>query len=312
MRLTAFVTCAFLMLFPLPASAGEAIMMPGTSWSIEPPAGFSLTRDPIAMFLHPTKAVLMIAQTPISPLKLSDLGSIGSIQGEGNNVARLEETRELTVGGRHALLFKAYMTVRNAKMISMLIEGENSNAMVVAVVPAAAEGQVDMAAVEAAMLTTVEQKQTIEQRADALPYRLDDLAGMRISDIQVGAVAVVTDGPSSDIGKAIDQPFATIFVSDADGQGSLDAERNGEVVRQRILQEYPGADFLGTTMRDTSKGRVLEITYTRAHKDSGKTLGGVAWLRVDGSKGVLMIAQYPLKGGYYDRLASIRDGVSVK
>ncbi len=313
MRLLAFLASALLLVvLSIPVQAGEAVNVPGTSWSIEPPPGFALTRDPITMFVHPSKSVLMIMQAAASPLKLSELGEVGSMQGQGNNVARMDEIREMTVGGRHAIYFKGYMTQRNSTVYSLAIEGEGSNGMVIAVVPANAAGAVDQAALEASMATAREVKQTIDQRAEALPYRFDDLAGMRISDILVGSVAIVTEGPSGAMASAPDQPFAMIFVADSGGETYLDVERDGKQVRARITQEYPDAEFLGTIARDTKRGAVLEVTYTRKDKETGKPLGGIAWFRIDNGKIILMIAQHPIKGYYYDRLASVRDGITLK
>jgi len=312
MRLLAFLTSALMMLFAIPAQAGEAIHVPGTSWSIEPPPDFVLKRDPITMFVHPSKAVFMVMQGPVAPLTLAELGAVGSIQGEGANVTRMDEIRDLTVGGRHAIYFKGYMTQRNSTVYSLAVEGESSNGMVIAVVPANAAGAIDQAALDASLLTAVEIRQTIDQRAEALPYRFDDLAGMRIGEIVVGSVAIITDGPSDDMASAPDQPFAMVFVGDTGGQTDLDVERDGRQVRDRITQEYPDAAFLGTVTRDTRRGRVLEVSYTRKDKDTQKTLAGIAWFRIDNRKVVLMIAQHPLSGYYYDRLATVRDGLVVK
>ncbi|MBP1859638.1 hypothetical protein [Rhizobium herbae] len=312
MRLIAFVTSALLMLSTMPAQAADAVNVPGTSWSIEPPPEFTLTRDPITMFIHPSKAAMMIMQSEPTPLKLSDLGEVGSMQGEGENVARMDEMREMTIGGRHALYFKGYMTLRNSHIVSVSIQGAKSNGMVIAVIPANAASLVNQAAIEASLLTAREVDQTIDQRAEALPYRFDDLAGMRIAEIVMGSVAIITDGPGSDMGGALDQLFAMVFVGDADGQSDMSAEGDGDKVRGQIAEQYPDAEFLETTVRDTTRGRVLEVTYTRKDKATNKTLGGIAWFRIDNGKGILMIAQHPITGFHYDRLASIRDGISIK
>ncbi|WEZ84085.1 hypothetical protein P6U16_05090 [Rhizobium sp. 32-5/1] len=312
MRLIAVLTSALMMLLTVTVQAGEAVPVPGTSWSIEPPPGFTLTRDPLTMFIHPSKAVVMVMQTPQAALKLSDLGEVGSVQGEGNNITRMDEMREVTIGGRHALFFKGHMLARNSDMMAAIIEGQGSNAMVIAAIPANAAAAVDKAAMEASLLTAIEVTQTMDQRAAALPYRFDDLAGMRIADVIVGSVAIVTDGPSNDMASTPDQPFAMVFVADAQGQSVLSAEGDGPTVRARITQEYPDAAFLGTIMRDMKQGRVLEVTYTRKDKETQKALAGIAWFRIDGSKAVMMIAQHPMSGFHYDRLLKVWDGLIVK
>ncbi|MDO9417184.1 hypothetical protein [Pararhizobium sp.] len=314
MRLTAFVICAFLTLLALPARAAELVNMPGTAWSFAVPEGFVLARDPVTMFRNGNGVAFTITQHKAETIDLASLGRIGDITGAGRDRARLDAARDMTLpDGRHALFSKTYLLNLKAQVMALAIEGKDSNGVVVAAIPDLAAGQTDFAMIEAVLATAVETPMTMEQRAEGLPYRFEDLNGMRIVDIQAGSFSLITDGPGTDIDIALDQPFAMILTTDAGGQSIMTIEDDDEGVRQQIIKRYPNADILGTVMRDTAKGRVLEATYTRKDAANGKTLGGIAWFRIDGRTMVLMLAQYPIPGGgAYDRFAKIRDGIVMK
>lgn len=307
------VTILLLFFSSLPLRAEDRQLVPGTSWSIIPPPGFVLERNPVTMFLHPSKAVVTIMQMPLQPLKLSDLGEVGSVQGTGQNATKLSETAELIVNGRQAFLMKGHMVERNAEMMSVMVIGEASIGMVIGSVPATAIGTVDLAAIETSLKSAEEVLQSMEQRIEALPYRFGDLAGMRVAELLVGSFAVVTDGPSAKFNEDFDQVYALVFAMSGQSY-TLDLQRDGEAARQRILQEYPDATILGTTMRDSPKGKVLEVSYSRQPEGAKALLGGTAWFRADGPAMRLMITQYPTGGGSanYDRLAKVRDAIEMK
>lgn len=307
------VAVLLLLIFPLPLQAQERQLVPGTSWSIVPPPGFVLQRSPMTMFLHPTKAVVSILQMPTEKLTLADLGTVGSIQGTGRDITKISDISELTVGGRQAFMMKGHMIERNVEMISLFVMGETSIGMVIASVPADAVGSVSIAMLETSVKTAEEVQQSMEQRLEALPYRFGDLTGLRIAQLQVGSFVVITDGPSANFNEDFNQIYALVFSMTGESY-TLDLERDGESARQRILQEYPDATILGTTMRDSPRGRVLEVSYSRQPAGADKLLGGAAWFRAEGRTMLMMITQYPTGGGSanYERLARVRDAIEMK
>lgn len=313
MRFLIAFACLVAGLFALPVAAAEKrIDFPGTDWSMVPPAGFELTRSPITMFLHPSKAVILIVQFPVRPIDKSEFGEVGSTQGSGANVSTLTDLREISIGGKRAFLMKARMFMRDSDMIAVVISGQGSMGMVSAVLPDAAKSSVEMAIIEAALHTVEEKIRTIEDRIGDLPYSLGDLAGMRVTDILAGSFVIVTDGPLSDYHNDTKQPYGLIFVADMGGQPA-DFIRDVEPAKQRLLQEYPNAEILGHKVIGTGKGDVLEISYIREAGSDKVKLSGTAWFRIDGSKLLFMLTQYPAgQVDAYDRLTRIRDGLAVK
>ncbi len=307
------VTILLLFFSTLPLRAEERQLVPGTSWSIVPPPGFTLERNPMTAFRHPTKAMVTIMQMPMDKLTLADLGKVGDISGTGGNITKITALSELTVAGRTAFLMKGHMIERDTEMISLFIIGETNIGMVIASVPSSQAGTVSVAMLEEAVKTAQEVPQSMEQRIEALPYRFGDLAGLRVAELLVGSFTVITDGPSAKFNEDFDQIYALVFAMTGQNY-TLEVRRDGEAARQRILQEYPDATILGTTMRDSPKGNVLEVSYTRQPEGARKLLGGTAWFRADGPAMLLMITQYPTGGGpaNYDRLAKVRDAIEMK
>lgn len=312
MRILAAFAFLFVGLLATTGRAEERIAFPGTAWSLIPPKGFVLTRTPIALFKHPSTSAIMIIQNPPQALDKDSFGAIGSIQGDGANEGRLDAVREITAGGKKGYLLNFWMTRRNARSLTAIIQGDASNALVVGVVPQAAFEIVDLAAIEASLLTALESSRTLDDRTSDLPYEFTDLAGMRVSDVAAGSFTIVTDGPQSDYKTDFKQTYALVMTMDT-GQMAIDFTREAEPAKQYLLQEYPNAEILGHKMISTPRGNVLEISYMRTEGTASTKLSGTAWFRNEGRTLLIMITQYP--GGQvasYDKLSQLRDGLAIK
>ncbi len=299
----------FFLLLVSPAMAAEPQMVPGTGWSFAPPAGFVEKRQPVLLFIHPSKAYIVVTEQPAKPIDLSEFGAIGSTVTKGNSTVRIDAIRETTANGRRAAVVSMRIVNRNLDAITVVVEGERSNVQFVAGIPEGAKDAVDPAALEAAMLTTREVTLTTEQKADALAFRLDELAGFRIADILVGTMLLVTDGPSSDFKKDLGQIYSLIYVNSI-GSGGVDFERDKASLVARLGMDST-MDVQEPEIIDTIRGEVLEVRFKT--RGTAVSTGGIMWFRVDGDTMIYMRSQHPLdKQEAYDVLAKIRDGVTVK
>ncbi|MBP1859637.1 hypothetical protein [Rhizobium herbae] len=145
-----------------PATAAERQTLPGTSWSIVPPDGFELKLEPVAMFFHPSGAMLLVIDTPLKPLDITKMAKPGTISGQGKNAMRIDELRETTVDGRRTILLRGHATVRDLDVYSVYIEGETTMDTIIASVPTGAA--VENADLEKAALSAIETPKTIEER----------------------------------------------------------------------------------------------------------------------------------------------------
>ncbi|MDO9417182.1 hypothetical protein [Pararhizobium sp.] len=304
--------CALLMLITMAACAPappERQTLPGTSWSLVPPAGFALIETPITAFLHPSEAFLMVIDLPLKKLDMAEMAKQGTISGKGNNAMRVDEVREMEVGGRRTFLLRGFAINRQMDMYTLQIEGETTIGMIIGAVPVGSP--VPIADMETAVLSAQETPKTIEEPTASLPYRLETLDGMRVALILAGIAAIITEGPVVDIDEADKQPFASVFTFPYEKSGPVTLDDAADV-KQRILKQTETAKILETKLLNSPRGKVLEVTYSYTHK-KGTPLTGAAWLRADGnSKSVFVITHYPVGTDYYDRLARIRDGVTLK
>ncbi|HUF44019.1 MAG TPA: hypothetical protein VMN43_01640, partial [Aestuariivirgaceae bacterium] len=190
----------------LDARGQEPSFLPGAKWGLVPPQGFTMRLDTVARFQHPSGAVIAIVDAP-KPFAPEDLGAIGSIQGSGRDLSRLDEVEDVELGGRTAVLVRMRMIQREADYLSLLIEGEQSVGILTFAIPDKASGAVDRAEIRASLMTAVERVMKPEDRLAEFPIKLADLADMRIATVLMGSFLMLTDGPSDDMESGADQPF---------------------------------------------------------------------------------------------------------
>lgn len=290
------------------ADAAEPVTLPGAVWAVVPPPGFTVVTEPLAVFRHPAGAMLMVQDSPKRALTKAEF----DVPPEQAGQMRVDEVAELTVNGRHAVLAIAYVHAQRALSVALIVEGEASNGAIIAVLPDAAASQVSVATLREAVLTAVERPKPIEARLESLPFKIGDMAGMRVAFYAVGTMLLLTDGSSDDPDEATGQAFANLMTIETPAGATLDMQTNLAPMTQRIRQEYPDANILGSTVLKEQSGDIAEIRYERKTKAS-KPVAGVTWFRVIGDRGLVMICQYPIGNATaLAQLAKVRDGITTR
>jgi hypothetical protein len=286
---------------------------PGTSWSVSPPPGFALVTNPAAMFRHPDGSFIIMLESPRERLNLRDLGAIGSTTAAGTpNEGRLEATEQLTVNGRPAILMRLKMARRALVNHSVIIEGEHGNVTVALAIPDRVAGP-DPAAIRAALLSTIETPRSADQRLGDVPFRLTDLAGMRVAHIIANSVVILTDGPGDQMDVAIAQSFAMISQFPQRPGARFDAARDVTKVAALIQQQYPNASILTQRAEQMARGPVAAVTYRRTPPGANGPVAGTAWAWESGGNFLFFVAQHPVaKPEQAARLAKVRDGMMPK
>ncbi len=301
-----FVVLALLM--PAAVGAAEPITLPGAVWAIVPPPGFTVVTQPLAIFRHPSGAMLMVQDSPKRTLTKAEF----DIPPEQAGQMRVDEVAEITVNGRRAVLAIAYVHVQRAFSVALMVEGEDSNGAIIAVLPDAAASQVSVAALREAVLTAVERPKPIEARLQSLPFKIGDMAGMRVAFYAVGVMLQLTDGPSDDPDEATNQAFAHLMTIEIPAGTALDMQNDLASMEARLRQEYPDANILGSTVLKTQTGDIAEIRYER-RIGASKPVAGVTWFKVIGGRGLVMICQYPVGDATaLAQLARVRDGIMTR
>lgn len=293
---------------PDPAS----VRFPGTSWSIVPPAEFALDGTSPEMFRHPSGAVIMLIEQPREPLNAQEF-KIGTGLHEGTrNESRVEHVESLTVAGRPALLVRLRMPRRALLAHVMLVEGQEGNVIAQMQVPDAATFP-DAAAIRASLLSVTETRRSPEQRLGDLPFRLTELAGMRVVSIVANSVVVLTDGPGDLMDAATDQPFAILSLYPITPRERFDATRHLPKMAALVRERYPGATILTQKVEPTPQGPVATVVFTRTPPGKTTAVAGVAWALAQGGSALFMVGQFPpARSDLPARFVKIRNGVKPR
>lgn len=288
------------------------IQFPGTSWSISPPPGFALSSTPTPAIRHANRSGILLIQTPRQTVSRGEFGGIGKIESQGTpNETRLEAAEQVMVNERPAVLIRLQMTRQASTIHGIMVEGVGSNVMAQFVVPNAVT-DLDPTVIRAALLSVTETRRSDQQRLGDLPFRMRELAGMRVATI-ISNVVMLTDGPGDQMDEHTTQPFAVVSVFPLGPGETFDPARDLPKMADRLRRDHPGTTIASTQVVQTPQGPAAAIGYTRLIKNTGFTVGGTAWMHRSGNRLVFVIAQHSLlRPEQAARIARIRDGVLPK
>ena len=170
--------------------------------------------------------------------------------------------------------------------------------------------QVYSDAVVRKMLASVDFRPTPTQELlGLLPFKLDNLADFRVARVLPGG-AILTDGPSDEIGKA-KQPY--IIVSVGRG-GPSDPALRGNFARD-MLRSGPLSDLTVTSSDTIRIGRMPAYELRAKAKDpTGEDVTVVQWLRfgTGGYMRIIGVAPTNAWDKLFNRFRAVRDGVASR
>ena len=160
------------------------------------------------------------------------------------------------------------------------------------------------------MLASVDFRPTPTQELlGLLPFKLDNLAGFRVARVLPGG-AILTDGPSDEIGKA-KQPY--IIVSVGRG-GPSDPALRGNFARD-MLHSGPLSDLTVTSSDTIRIGRAPAYELrAKAQDPTGQAVTVVQWLRfaTGGYMRIIGVAPTDNWDKVFNRFRAVRDGVASR
>lgn len=296
----------------LPILDPASVRFPGTKWTIVPPTEFALDGTSPAIFRHPNGAVIMLIEQPKEPINAQEF-KIGARLHEGTpNESRVEHVEQLTAARRPALLVRLRMPRRALLAYMLMVEGDDGNAMAHMQVPETASSP-DAAAIRASLLSVAETKRSTEQRLDDLPFRLTELAGMRVVNIVANSVVILTDGPGDLMDEATDQPFAMVSRFPMGPRDRFDAARDVTKMAVLVRERYAGATILTQKVEPSPQGPVATVVFLRTPPGKTAAVAGVAWALAHGSSALFMVGQFsPERSDLPARFIKIRNGVEPR
>jgi hypothetical protein len=269
-----------------PALAADPVLFPGTGWSLVPPPGFRLSDQPELSFRHDAGATIVLLQFPPGQV-LDNAFAKGKIVGRPPERARVDTVRDLMVAGLPARRSDMTLLDQKGSLVAFVIASDTSKLMVMVSIPEAARPQA--AAAIAALDTLSEHPQSASDRLSALPFDLPDLAGLEVSNVASGIVAVLSDRPGFDQDSVADVRVVIVAVLPQPG---FVPERDANAMVASVRQRHPGIVMQQVSPAVGPNGPELTLSYDRPHS-SGVTLHGLTLMRRLAGGALLVEARFP-------------------
>jgi hypothetical protein len=198
--LASAVALVAIVLFPLPASAGETIFPPGYSVGLTPPEGMLPAGDFVGFENQGAGAAITLYDLPAEAFdRISEDFTIESLVEQG---IREPERSEVSIeGARSAFLITGEQQERGIELRRwILIAGTDERAALVVGEMVAGNPRYDDAAMRDALLTlTFRDRPSAAERAALLPFRIGDRADFNFVDAPMDHALVLTDGEGDTI-----------------------------------------------------------------------------------------------------------------
>lgn len=196
---------------------------------------------------------------------------------------------------------------------SMVLKYPELTALVTVLIPEAVKDVVSAETVRAALDTVAVRTVPNDEMLAALPFSLNDLAGMRIVRVQPGSAVMLTDGPKDGV-EASEQPLLIISIAPMQ-QPPQPNERDS--VARRLLGDIPGLKEAKITRSEPLRIAGQQGFETLIEAKDAKTeqdVRAVQWLRFGTGTLVRMIGISRREGWseVFNRFREVRDGLGPK
>jgi hypothetical protein len=237
------------------AWAEQALVFPGTGWTITPPDGFVMVDQPIRMLRNPAGALILVAQFPPSPFT-DDGARAGDEMGSGNDRGRIEVIEHFDEPGRSGVYMEARLLERGALSLGMHLTTATSTVLANALVPDAAVAGTDMAALRRSLRSLQETAVSLQDRIDGFPLAVADPPGMRLVSVVGEASVLWTDGPADRAEDSATQRFLSLAVVKLPPDKAATTLGRGAdfAIAQALRARYPGLRILDSSLESHAGG----------------------------------------------------------
>jgi hypothetical protein len=188
-------------------------------------------------------------------------------------------------------------------------EARGLTALVRVEVPAAAREVYSDAVVRKMLASVTFRPEPVEERLGMLPFKLTDLAGLRVSNVLGNGTVVVTEGPSDNLA---DQPYAVVSIA----RGASDNPDDYARFARNLLASAPVRD-LAVTSGDRMRINGLPGFEIRARgiDAKGTPLTLVQWLSFASGGGFVRVIAVAPRDDWdrmFNRFRTLRDGIELR
>jgi len=293
--------------------AAEPTFPVGSRLGLVPPAGLSsplgfrgfLDRDnnaSILMIEMPTAAFAEIEKT----MTAAALKKQGVVQEKRESIALKDGKGFLIVGRQEAegTKFRKYIMVAGVPEMTALVTAQ---------IPDTAKTVYPDDTMRTAFASLITRATVpIDEQLGLLPYKIDDLAGLRVARVAAPATALLTEGPKDDL-DAADQPHLIVAVQ----PGSAEQTAQRETLARNYFSALPGftdVKLTGMEMLRLSGTPVHQIMADAKEAKSGKDVKIVQWVRFGTNASLHIVGIAPTAGwaDAFPRFRTVRDGIAPK
>ena len=280
--------------------AAEPVFARGGAVGLEPPPGLR-PAERFAGFENAAGASILLIELPPTAYYEMERGL------QGPELKRTGMTavtrRRLTLKDGPALLIRGRQTVQGKAFRKwvLLLGARPATAMVTVQAPAGSEKALPDKAVEAALLSVVVRTPADDERLRALPFRIADVAGLRVLGVLGGSAVALTEGPEDEMKDAA-QPLVIV----ASGLGPAPPAADRIFFARKAAEALSGVVELKLKGEPAAEGDVVRLQATGKDADTGRALQVVQVIRfeADGYLRTVGVARADAPG-FGDRVARV-------
>jgi hypothetical protein len=297
----------------VPTYADGVVFPPGSRIGLVPPSGFIVNPAIRGFDDKVNEAAFLTFELPAEVYsKVEQSMTPEALKQQGMT---LEKREELSLKDGKAVLLTGPQEAENAKIRKwILIAGlPDLTALVTVQVPDAAKDIYPDATIRAALETvTLRTSVPVSEQVDLLPYRLDDLAGLRVMKVIPPSLAVLTDGPQ-DTMDAVNQPHMLVTIGPG-GPTDLSSRQNFSRNLLFGITGFSDVKMTNAEMLRLNGQQIYEILADAKDAKAGADLKVVQWIRFGSSAYIQIVAMAPQAAWTEDfpRFRAVRDGINPK
>jgi hypothetical protein len=294
------------------ALAGDAVYPTGSRIGLTPPAGFLITERFRGFEDRTNNAAILILEMPARAFQEIDKAmSAAALKKQGVILEKREPVSLAT--GKGVLVVGRQQTdgTKLRKWILVVSAGELT-ALVTALLPDAAKSIYSDDSIRSALTSIVVRADVpIEEQLSLLPFKLDDLAGLRAFRVEPNTV-FLTDGPKD----TIETDEQSLLVVSAAVGGPTETQQRDNFARN-LFAGIPGFKDVrvqGTDIIRLAGQQTHQILADAKDAKTDTDVRLVQWLRFGNGAfvRVLGIARTEAWAQAFPRFRSVRDGVGAR
>jgi hypothetical protein len=311
-RIVSLVAAAVAVL-AMSAARAETVFPPGSRIGLTPPAGFTPSENFRGFEEKLNGAAILMLELP--PQAFGDIEKAMTAPALKKQGVIIEKRETLALKSGKAVLLLGRQDSDGKTMRKWILLGGTPSltALVTVLVPESAKASYPDAAIRAA-LASVDARESVpvEEQIGLLPYRLDELAGLRAMRVELPNRVILTSGPKDTV-DATEQ--ALLVISAAPGGPEETLQRDN--FARNLFAGYGGlkdVHILGTDLIRLAGQQTHQLMAEAKDAKTDTDIKLVQWVRFGNGAYLrfLGVAKSDAWSDAFPRFRAVRDGVGPR